>query len=396
MINGADIKVIFREEKFGGLLYNLSTSKYDYLDRENVDNALAKFAKNEIHIIKNKNISDCYLNAPVEIGIDITQNCNLSCEHCYKDSGVSLGGELSTQEIFKIIDEASEVGIFCFYISGGEATCRPDLFKIINYAHSKGINSLLTTNGVYGKEMWDKIISANLLRVQVSLDGPESIHDSIRGKGNFVKSVESIKYLNANKVSIRISCHLCEVNKESILEMVKLANSLGVGIKFSTIRPIGRQQNNSKLKMLSNLEFYKTVKKVLELKRGFPDIQITCDFDKLVAKELLLPLPTGGNNRCLAAEKTITIDSYGNIYPCSFFSPFPKFNAGNVKNNGFMEVWRNSKVIKKFRARKPSKDCEACKYFEKNCLGGCPAISYAIYKNLEVLDPTCPKSKMDC
>ncbi|MCX6803740.1 MAG: radical SAM protein [Candidatus Diapherotrites archaeon] len=387
-------KIVFREEKFGGIIYNSTTGKYNYVTKEQTKEQLEKFKSSSLVFVKNPEITNCYLNAPEEIGLDITQQCNLVCSHCYKDSGKNTKKELSTQEIFEIIDEAAEAGIFCLFISGGEATCRQDLFEIVNYANNKGIRSTLTTNGVYGKDILDKIVSANFLRVQISLDGPKKVHDGIRGKGNFDKSVESIKYLKQRGVDIRISCHLCKINKDFIEEMIALANSIGVAIKFSTIRPIGRQQTTADLEMLTGKEFYNAVQRILELKKDFPKIQITCDFDKLVAEETLYPLPSGGNNRCLAAEKTIAIDSYGNIFPCSFFTPFPEFNAGNVKNNGFMKIWKESGVFKKFRGRKSAEECISCKYFEKSCFGGCPAISYALFNNVEMLDPTCPKSEM--
>ena len=386
---------LFREEKFGGIFYDPHTGRYDYVSKEEVAEKLSKLrAEREVLVIKNKDIVDCYLNAPEEIGIDITQRCNLSCKHCYKDSGASSKSELSTKELFSIIDEASQAGVFCLYISGGEATCRPDLFEVVDYAREKGLRSIVTTNGAYGKDICDKIASAGFVKVQISLDGPKEVHDNIRGKGSFDKSVSSIKYLKSRGVSIRISCHLCNINVGVVKEMVKLADSLGVAIKFSTIRPIGRQQQNAEMKMLSGENFSRAIKEVLSLKKIYPTIQITCDFDKLMANESFFPMPAGGNNRCLAAEKTITIDSSGNVYPCSFFTPFPEFNAGNVKKDGFMKIWRSSDIFKRFRARNSSKECTECEHFEKNCLGGCPAISYAVFGDAEMLDPTCPKRWM--
>jgi radical SAM protein with 4Fe4S-binding SPASM domain len=387
-------KIVFREEKFGGIIYDSSIPRYTHIKKDQIDTELKKINPDDLIFIKNPVVTNCHLNAPEEIGLDITQKCNLTCPHCYKDSGQVTEDELSTKEILTIIDEAVKAGIFCLFISGGEATCRPDLFEIVKYAHDKGINSILTTNGVYGRETLDKILSANFIKIQISLDGPQKIHDSLRGKGNFEKSVDSIRYLKKNGTKVRINFHICEKNKNSIKEMVDIATDLGVAIKFSTIRPIGRQQETD-LKMLTGKELYVAIKEILKFKKQFPEILITCDFDTLVGKIPLYSLSSGRNNRCLAAEKTLTIDSCGNIFPCSFFTPFPEFNAGNVKNGGFMKVWKDSEVFDKLRSRKASKECSSCDHYEKTCRGGCPAIPFALSQSVEMVDPTCPKCGMD-
>ena len=43
----------------------------------------------------------------------------------------------------------------------------------------------------------------NLLQIIVSIDGDEEIHDSIRGKGNFSKSIEGIKLKGTNAFSVQ-------------------------------------------------------------------------------------------------------------------------------------------------------------------------------------------------
>jgi len=382
-------KIIFRKESFGGIFYEPKTGKFSYANQVAAEKKLTELGGGVV-IHQNPLVEGCFLSAPEEIGIDITQECNLRCTHCYKDSSTTEKNELTTKELFSIADQSAELGVFCFYLSGGEATCRKDLFDFVDYAKSKGIWSVLTTNGCYGKEIWDKIVKANFLKLQISVDGPKEIHDSIRGKGNFDRVIETIKYLKSSGVNLRINTHLCKINKDYAGEMVALANGLGVGIKFATVRPIGRYNNSDVVEMLTKKEFYETIKIILELKKKYSAIQVICDFDKLVAKESLYVLPGTDNSRCLAADKTMCIDSIGNVFPCSFFSPFKEFCGGNIREKSIVDIWSNSAVFKKFRVRKASPECEECKFFKKSCNGGCPAIPAAVYGSPEKLDPTCP------
>ena len=55
-----------------------------------------------------------------ELWIYTTLSCNLRCRHCLVSAGKKLKDELSTDEIKRVVDEAIELGVKRFYITGGE------------------------------------------------------------------------------------------------------------------------------------------------------------------------------------------------------------------------------------------------------------------------------------
>src|SRR5512136_2615725 len=72
-----------------------------------------------------------YLAAPIYVWWDITQQCNFSCKHCYSNAKKTVKDELSTAEVFGIIEQLKEAQIGFVYILGGEPLIRPDFPLIL-------------------------------------------------------------------------------------------------------------------------------------------------------------------------------------------------------------------------------------------------------------------------
>ena len=75
---------------------------------------------------------------PLSASIIVTNKCNLRCIHCHLSSGTALENEMTTEEIFRVIDEAKDLGVKRLIISGGEPLVRNDIMSIIEYASKHG------------------------------------------------------------------------------------------------------------------------------------------------------------------------------------------------------------------------------------------------------------------
>lgn len=67
--------------------------------------------------------------APVRfMWLEITGKCQLECVHCYADSGPDgTAGSMTTNDWYRVIDEAASMGIRMVQFIGGEPTLHPDL-----------------------------------------------------------------------------------------------------------------------------------------------------------------------------------------------------------------------------------------------------------------------------
>ena len=149
--------------------------------------------------------------------LQLTQNCNLRCSYCiYSENNNSRQRAHSNERMSKKI-AFSAVDFLCkhsvdsdhvnigFY--GGEPLLEFLLIKdIVKYAkkrfRDKSISFSITTNGtLLTKEVLD-FLEKNDIKLMVSLDGPEEIHNRNRrfasGKGSFSSVMKNIKYLYDN------------------------------------------------------------------------------------------------------------------------------------------------------------------------------------------------------
>ena len=137
---------------------------------------------------------------PIGIHLEITNACNMVCEHCYVSSGHKLPDELTLAEIKRIIDMMPPFSGKRVAISGGEPAVRKDCGEIVEYcALEVGHDVDLYTNGKRFPEKLIKRIAAvnaagrGRVRLQVSLEGATAeVNDVVRGAGSFDEAMKSL------------------------------------------------------------------------------------------------------------------------------------------------------------------------------------------------------------
>ena len=79
---------------------------------------------------------------------NVTRRCNLLCAHCYTAStDRSARGELTSQEAQVVVGDLADFGVPVILFSGGEPLLRQDIFDVMGYAASLGVQPVLSSNG---------------------------------------------------------------------------------------------------------------------------------------------------------------------------------------------------------------------------------------------------------
>lgn len=121
---------------------------------------------------------------PIFGGLMVTYKCNMQCIMCDLWRR-KVENELSFNEIKKIVDDLSYLGVSGIALSGGEPLVRKDIFDIIKYIKSKKIPVAMSTNGLLlaKKETTDILFESGIDSIALSLDSvnPE-LHNRLRGK----------------------------------------------------------------------------------------------------------------------------------------------------------------------------------------------------------------------
>jgi radical SAM protein with 4Fe4S-binding SPASM domain len=139
--------------------------------------------------------------------IHLTERCNLSCIHCYADSGpdVRSSGELSEQRWLEIITEFAQLGGERVLFTGGEALVYAGCDRLLRHSKKLGLHVTLFTNGILVPRFLEAICSS-VDEVQVSIDGASAAsNDPIRGTGSFDKAEKAIDLLAERGISVRVS-----------------------------------------------------------------------------------------------------------------------------------------------------------------------------------------------
>lgn len=176
------------------------------------------------------------LVGPSVIQLSLTYRCNLRCKMCNIVDLLPQEEELSTEQIFHIIDEAKSYGIREVLLTGGEPFLREDIFKICGYSYNRGLRSIITTNGVpIDNKVAEAIANSRVGHIHFSLDGLEDTNDFFRGKGVFKKVIDAINILNEKRknnhfFSIGIACTVMDKNVRELYDIVRLADDLNVDV----------------------------------------------------------------------------------------------------------------------------------------------------------------------
>jgi radical SAM protein with 4Fe4S-binding SPASM domain len=120
--------------------------------------------------------------------LQITDRCNLRCRHCY--IGYTAPHELTVDQIRNVLREFEEMQGLRVLITGGEPLLHGDFPAINRMLPEFMLRKVLFSNGLQ--------ITATLLdelqveEIQISIDGLEPAHDSLRGKGSFRKAMDAL------------------------------------------------------------------------------------------------------------------------------------------------------------------------------------------------------------
>jgi MoaA/NifB/PqqE/SkfB family radical SAM enzyme len=129
------------------------------------------------------------------LAIEVTTRCNGSCSHCFARSGISRRSSLSVDLVKEIIVEGYDTGYRHLHVTGGEPLLWKGLFEVLDYGFGVGYQTIfINTNGtLMTEEIAKRLADYGNLSISISLDGPEDLHNRIRGKGSHRRMMRGIE-----------------------------------------------------------------------------------------------------------------------------------------------------------------------------------------------------------
>ncbi|MCX5700987.1 MAG: radical SAM protein [Candidatus Omnitrophica bacterium] len=168
------------------------------------------------------------IKKPLLVSWELTKRCNLRCKYC--GSWLKQDDEIGPSQALELIRSLYAMGTRVIRFTGGEPLLREDLPRLVNHCSDLGISVGIASNGILFPGMANEF--KRLAAVSFSLDGPEDIHDFIRGKGSHKQVMQAIDAAKEKNIYTTISVTLNSRNLFSLDYILGLARELRVQTFF--------------------------------------------------------------------------------------------------------------------------------------------------------------------
>jgi heme d1 biosynthesis radical SAM protein NirJ len=340
---------------------------------------------------------------------NLIRRCNLTCKHCYTTSAdINFPGELSTPEIYEVMDDLKVFKVPVLILSGGEPLLHPDIFAISQRAKDMGFYVALSSNGTLITEKNIKqIAEINYQYIGISLDGMQQTHDKFRQKkGSFDESVKGIELCREQGIKAGIRFTLTQDNVQDFPAMLKLMDEYDIDKFYLSHLNYGGRGNKNR-KSDANFQMTREAMGLLFdtcqnwVKQGVEREIVTGNNDAdavyflhwvkqhypAQVKHIRAKLEQWGGNS--SGVNVANIDNLGNVHPDTFWW---HYNLGNIEDRPFSNIWQDISdplMAGLKQTPRPLKGrCGTCHY-QKICNGNTRVRAQQIYQDAWTEDPGC-------
>ena len=327
----------------------------------------------------------------------ITGKCNLNCLHCFnaKDNA-PLNTELSYEQILNILDQARDIGIHAFTITGGEPLVHRHFLDIVKAIYERNMMIFeLNTNGLLiNQKMLDlfKELGCHPL-IKISFDGI-GYHNWMRQNPKAEDlTINAIKLCIKNGFRVKAQTQVNRKNLDAMYETAEMLNDLGVSeMRIIRTTEAPRWEKNSPDSSLTMEEYYEEMLKFSK-KYISSNMQMTIDIWQFVrlypySKSYeLMPVACTKDEfniripMCKGNRGMIAVSSSGELVPCLQMSGWfieREISLGNLLKTPLKQLVTESDYLNLAMAPLlkqiiENDKCGNCKYY-KACTGGCPAL----------------------
>lgn len=331
-----------------------------------------------------------------ELSIELTQKCVLKCIYCSSEAGIEREEKLEFERLLKIIKEAKSFKVDTISLSGGEFFLYPDFLKLFNCLKENGIKIVVYTSGItlddngenspISREILKKLkIGRRNPKIIVNIQGyNKNTIEKINGvPGSFKIIKESIKNIKHEKIFLGANVVPFKENFKNMHKIYDFCVENNFNqINFLRFVPQGRGQTSAlnltltefkemQDELIKLLKTNKKRKEKIDIRMGHPiNFLFLLNQKDLYKKEKV--------HYCRGGIDAPLILPNGDVAMCPAWKNLRQFNAGNIYEQSFQEIW-NSKNFHLFRdfikssyKRLLAKPCKSCRFLYE-CRGKCVA-----------------------
>ncbi|WP_186576393.1 GTP 3',8-cyclase MoaA [Aquibacillus kalidii] len=212
-----------------------------------------------------------------DLRISVTDRCNFRCTYCMpkeifgKDFAFMPKDHLlSFEEIERLARIFVDLGVKKIRLTGGEPLLRRNLPELIQkLVMIDGLEDIgLTTNGVLLGKMAEKLKTAGLTRVNVSLDAlDDELFQSINDSGISSKRVlESIEQAQAAGLEVKVNMVVKKgMNDQEVIPMAKYFKEKGITLRYIEFMDVGQSNGWDYSKVVTKKQLFEQLNEDFQL-----------------------------------------------------------------------------------------------------------------------------------
>ena len=279
--------------------------------------------------------------------LELTYRCNLDCFFCYNDIGLE-GRPVPTSRYFELFEELAQMGVMELALSGGEPLMHPDVFELGVRARQLGFLVRIKSNGhvLTGKVIARIKDEVDPFMVDVSLHGATAeVHErQTRVEGSFDQLLGNLAEARRQKLRFKLNVTLTTCNEHQIEAMYAIADGLGAPLNVNTsvspkddgdTEPLSIAPSRDAVRQLADLQLVRATAQKAQLERE----------GRWKGKGPITDFRVELTKQCGAGSTTLTIDPYGNVYPCTQW----RKAVGNIHDATIEQIWMGSSGLDEVR-----------------------------------------------
>jgi uncharacterized protein len=328
-----------------------------------------------------------------------TYTCNFSCQYCYQsgyEHQPSHDPLLVADAFFSYIRKAFHDRRKYITLFGGEpllwnASARACVDLFLDHCKEMNLELAVVTNGYHLEEYLPSLVRAAIREIQVTLDGPEKVHNLRRhlndSSGTFSKIVRGIDAALAMGIPVNLRVVLDGDNFRSLPLLARFAIEKGWTQSPLFKTQIGRNYElhfcqSPRSRLYSRLQLYNDLYLLIQknpylLEFHKPAFSVS----RFLFENGVLPGPLFDS--CPGCKTEWGFDYTGSIYACT--ATLGK--EGEKLGNFYPHVSLEMEKIEKWQQRDvlSIQACQSCN-LRLACGGGCAAVAFHQYKDLNTHD----------
>jgi MoaA/NifB/PqqE/SkfB family radical SAM enzyme len=266
--------------------------------------------------------------------LHVSDRCDQACAHCAIWRRGAAPGEapLSDDDRAVLLAQARSAGATEVLFTGGEPFLHAGLEPLCRRARTLGLKVWIATNGMsLGRSPWASEVVDELF---VSLEGPEDLHDAVRGRGSWRRLARSVDALRSAGAAIGLTARhvLQRTSLRRWRETAATAEAMGFDrLSFLPVDttsdafggdPAGRA---GLAPSRGDVELFR--REVEEAAADWPRIVAE---DSATLASLADRMAGAQAPRCNAPEWSIVVENDGRVRPCFFQPSFERWSAGRA------------------------------------------------------------------